>query len=174
MWVRERRPMWRMTQRAGLSVIVLAMVNILGACSGRWPKPGTPAAAAEWPAALVGSWALVGRPARGSAMPDTTVWVLSPGGLLEHREVQVRVQGNALAARERAIATSRWWTKDRMVDGVQTRVVCTSQRPSRNSQCAQVSIDTVTDAQAGPRRRLKWTGVTFRDQHWTFTERSAR
>lgn len=174
MWLKARRPVWRMMRRAGLSVMVLAVMSSLSACSGRWPQPGTPAAAAEWPAALVGAWALVGGTARGSSVPDTTVWVLSPGGLLEHREVQVRPQGNALAARERAISTSRWWTKDRTVDGVQTRVVCTSQRPGRNSQCAQVTVDTVTDAQAGPRRRLTWTGVTFRDQHWTFTERPAR
>lgn len=170
----KRRAMWRTLRRVGLlHVVGLGAVSGLGACSGRWPTPGTPAATREWPAALVGSWALAGRAAQGG-VPDTTVWVVKPGGRLEHREVQVRPQGTSLGVRERVITASRWWTKDRTVDGVRTRVMCTSQRPARNSQCARVTVDTVTDAQGEPRRRFTWTGVTFHRQHWTFTERTTR
>jgi hypothetical protein len=109
-----------------------------------------------------------------AAVADTTVWTLGPNGVLAHREVKVRERSGTLAARERAVATSRWWTKNREVDGRKMRVVCMSQQPGRNSQCAQVRIDTVSDARGAPLRRLTWTGVTFRKQHWTFSERTRR
>ena len=140
-------------------------------CGATWPKPGTPAAAAEWPAALVGAWAWAGSPARGGTVPDTLLWVLGSAGRLERREVQRRPRGDTLTSRERTSTISRWWTKDGHADGVSPWTVCTSQRPGRGSQCARVVLDTVTDAAGHARRRLTWTGVTFRDQHWALVER---
>lgn len=154
-------------------MLALGALSTVSACGGRWPAPGTPAAAAEWPAAMVGAWALV-EPATRAGVADTTVWVLRASGALEHHEVQVRPRVGALAARERTVATSRWWTKERAVGGLTTRVVCMSQQPGRNSQCAQVTIDTVPGAGGARLRRLTWTGVTFRTQHWTFMERALR
>ena len=120
---------------------------------------------------MIGLWALMER-APQAAVADTTVWTLGPRGVLEHREVKVRERSGTLAARERAVATSRGWTNDREVDGRKMRVVCMSQQPGGHSQCAQVRIDTVSDARGAPLRRLTWTGVTFRKQHGTFAERT--
>lgn len=161
----------RLMRRSGLGrMLTLGALCTVGACSAPRPKPGTAAATAEWPPAWIGSWALVERGTRGG-VPDTAVWALGPSGLLEHREVRVRRQGEALTARERAVAKSRWWTTKRVVQGQRTQVMCMSRQPGRNSQCAAVSLDAVPDARGGSQRRLTWTGVTFRDQHWTFTER---
>lgn len=164
----RRRPLqWRRLR----PMLALGALCTLSACAGRWPAPGTPAAAAEWPVAMMGSWALVeGTPRAGVA--DTTVWRLGPAGVLEHREVQVRPRGGAFAARERAIQKSRWWTKQAKVNGRTTELVCMSRQPGRNSQCAQVTIDTVASTGGAPQRRFTWTGTTFRNQHWTFLERT--
>lgn len=126
---------------------------------------------AEWPINMIGSWALVERTPR-ARVADTTVWILGAAGVLEHPEVQVGARGGALATRERAIATSRRWTQERVGDGRKVRVVCVCRQHGRNSECAPVTSDTVLGARGAPPRCLTWTGVTFRDQHWTFAERT--
>ena len=142
----------------GLSRLVLA-VTLTGCAMFRSNEP----AAMRYPATLVGSWAVLadsGGTAAGAAA-DTALWELQPDGFLRHADVR--------GGRVRERSSARWWTESAKVDGRSARVLCTSARPSRGAQCAQVTIDTVTMAD-GTHRRLTWRGITFR-QHWVFVER---
>jgi hypothetical protein len=126
-------------------------------------------AATRFPAPVVASWATAGSMATGSSAPDTALWILRSNGLVEHREVRVRARDGAVSSNERLLMKSFWWHEQRKdtTGADSSLVICTSQRPSRNRQCGRVSVDTV----AGGTRRLRWDGLTFRTQHWLFTER---
>lgn len=168
-------------QRTGRALaLVSTMLSGVTGCGPRWPEPGTPAAAKMWPTPLVGSWTVTGRTARGSSAPDTSVWVLERCGRLTHREVRVRTRAGRPTTRDQLVTNAMWWTESRRGARAGVRpastplgeatawTLCTKGRPGRHWQCGHVVLDTVLDRAGHVRRRLAWTGATFRRQHWVF------
>lgn len=134
---------------------------------------------ANWATALSGAWAFVDVPSAGtpnvrSAPRDTAVWHLDPGGKLRRTKVVVRVRGDNAVVKERDTGVAWWWVESKVRNDPTARMLCTSARPSRNRrQCGRVRIDTLAGFDGRPTRRLTWSGVTFKSQHWTLVERAS-
>lgn len=160
----------------------LSLVTILAVVACGKPPFGLTSAKPQeegWAAALIGSWALVDsandRLLNATAAPrDTSVWDITAGGRLRYAEVRVRTRQDRLVADEREIQTAWWWLKSHTVDGAIEHILCTSTRPGRGRQCGRVSVDTATISGTRPVKRLTWSGLTFKSQHWAFVERAPR
>lgn len=165
-----RPPSMRTLLRWPRTAPALLALFLLGGCAS---APRTAAdAARRFPAPVAAAWAAPGRTAAGSTAPDAALWVLRPNGRVEHREVRLRMRDGIPTRTERLQLTAHWWREARKggAGPDSSWVICTSQRPSRNRQCGRVTVDTMI-VDARPTRRLRWDGLTFRTQHWLFTER---
>ena len=121
--------------------------------------------AVRWPADLVGSWASTD-PARTA---DTLVWSLGGRGRLRISRVTVRSRDGETVVRERPRSAALWWIRDPH-SGDAGRQMCIAARAGRGYKCGRIVIDTLPAEGTSARRRLTWTGTTFKEQ-FSFVER---